>query len=51
MKPFLSNKNTIFSQFSIEKNKRIISDDLDLYKEHFFFDENYTKKLFQIILN
>ena len=28
MSPFLSDKNTVFSQISIEKNNRIISDDL-----------------------
>ena len=28
MRPFLSDKNTVFSQISIEKNNRIISDDL-----------------------
>ena len=30
---FLSDKNTIFSQMSIEKNKIIISDDFDLSEE------------------
>ena len=30
MRPFLSFKNTVFSQISIEKNNRIISDDSDL---------------------
>ena len=33
VKPFLSDVNTIFSQISIAKNKRIISEDLDLSKE------------------
>ena len=31
--PFLSNKNTVFSQISIEKISRIISDDFDLSDE------------------
>ena len=33
MRPFLSNKNTVFSQSSTEKNPRIISDDSDLSQE------------------
>ena len=33
MRPFLSDKNTVFSQISIEKNNRIISDDFDLSEE------------------
>ena len=33
MKPFLSDKNKIFSQISIEKNNRIISYDFDLSEE------------------
>ena len=34
MRPFLSNKNTVFSQSSTEeKNNRIISDDSDLSQE------------------
>ena len=32
IRPFLSDKNTVFSQISIEKN-RIISDDFDLSEE------------------
>ena len=30
MRPFLSDKSTVFSQINIEKNNRIISDDFDL---------------------
>ena len=33
MRPFLSDKSTVFSQISIEKNNRIISDDFDLSEE------------------
>ena len=45
MKPFLSDKNTIFSQISIEKNKRIISDDLDLSEEFSTFFEDAFRSL------
>ena len=33
MRPFLSDKNTVFSQISIEKDNRIIYDDFDLSEE------------------
>ena len=39
-KPFLSDKNIIFSQISIEKNKKIISDDFDFFGEFNTFLEN-----------
>ena len=33
MRPFLSNKNTMYSQFSLEKDNGIVSDNFDLSKE------------------
>ena len=33
MRPFLSDKNTVFSQISIEKNSLIISNDFNLSEE------------------
>ena len=43
MRPFLSDKNTVFSQISIEKNNRIISDDFDLSEEFSTFFEDVVK--------
>ena len=45
MRPFLSDK-TVFSQISIEKNNRIISDDLDWSKEFSIFFENVVRSLY-----
>ena len=45
MRLFLSDK-TVFSQISIEKNNRIISDDLDLSKEFSIFFENAVRSLY-----
>ena len=33
MRPFLSEKDTVFSQISIENNNQIISGDFDLFEE------------------
>ena len=41
MTPFLSIKNTVFSQISIEENNRIISDDFDLFEEFSVFFLRY----------
>ena len=37
MRPFLSDKNTVFSQISIEKNSLIISNDFNLSEEFITF--------------
>ena len=44
IRPFLSDKNTVFSQISIEKN-RIISDDFDLSEECSTFFEDAVRLL------
>ena len=43
MRPFLSDQNTVFSQTSIEKNNRIISDDFDLSEEFSSFFEDAVR--------
>ena len=45
MRPFLSDENTVFSQISIEKNNRIISDDFDLSEEFSTFFEDAVRSL------
>ena len=45
MRPFLSDKNTVFSQISIEKNNRIISDDFVLSEEFSTFFEDAVRSL------
>ena len=45
MRVFLSDKNTVFSQISIEKNNRIISDNLDLSEEFNTFFEDAVRSL------
>ena len=45
MEPFLSDKNTVFSQINIEKNNRTISDDFDLSEEFRTFFEDAVKLL------
>ena len=45
MRPFLFDKNTIFSQNCIEKNNRIISDDFDLSEELSIFFDDAVKSL------
>ena len=45
MRPFLSDKNTVFSQIIIEKNNRIISDDFDLSEEFSTFFEGALRSL------
>ena len=40
MGPFLSDKNTVFSQISMEKNNQIISDNFDLSEECSTFFED-----------
>ena len=45
MRPFLFDKNTVFSQISKEKNNRIISGDFDLSKEFSNFFEDAVKSL------
>ena len=42
---FLFDKNTVFSQISIEKNNRIISDDFDLSEEFSTFFEDAVRSL------
>ena len=44
-KTFLCDKNTVFSQISIEKNNRIISDDFDLSEEFSTFFEDAVRWL------
>ena len=41
----MSDKNTVFSQISIEKNNRIISDDFDLPEEFSTFFEDAVRLL------
>ena len=43
--PFLPDKNTVFSQISIEKNNRIISDDSDLSEQFSTFIEDAVRSL------
>ena len=43
MRPFLSDKNAVFSQISIEKKNRIISDDFDLSEEFSTFVEDAVR--------
>ena len=45
MRPFLSDKNTVFSQISTEKTNRIISDDFDLSEELSTFFEDSVRSL------
>ena len=45
LRPFLSDKNTVFSQISIEKNKRIMSDDFDLSEEFSTFFKDAARLL------
>ena len=45
MGPFLSDKNTVFSQISIEKKNRTISDDFDLSEEFNTFFEDAVRLL------
>ena len=45
MRPFFSDKNTVFSQISIEKNNRIISDDFDLSEEFSTSSEDAVRSL------
>ena len=43
IRPYLSDKNTVFSQISIEKNNGIIYDDLDLTEEFRAFFEDAAR--------
>ena len=45
MGPFFSDKNTVFSQISIEKNNRIVSDDFVLSEEFSTFFEDAVRSL------
>ena len=45
MRPFLSDKNIVLSQISIEKNSRIISDDFDLSEKFSTFFEDAVRSL------
>ena len=45
MRPFLSNKNTMYSQFSLEKDNGIVSDNFDLSKEFSTFFEDAVRLL------
>ena len=45
MRPFLSDKNTVFSQISIGKNNQITPDDFDLSEEFSTFFEDAVKSL------
>ena len=45
MRPFLSDKNTVFSQIRIEKNNRIISGDFDFSEEFSTFFEDAVRSL------
>ena len=45
MRPFLFDKNTVFSQISIKRNNRIISDDFDLSEEFSNFFEDAVRSL------
>ena len=45
MRPFLSDRNTVLSQISIEKNNWIISDEFDLSEEFSTFFEDAVRSL------
>ena len=45
LRPFLLDKSTVFSQISIERNNRIISDDFDLSEEFSTFFEDAVRSL------
>ena len=45
MRPFLSDKNTVFSQVGIEKINRVISDNFDLSEEFSTFFEDVVRSL------
>ena len=45
MGPFLSDKNSVFSQVSMEKNNQTISDDFDLFEEFSTFFEDVVRSL------
>ena len=45
MRHFLSYKNTVFSQISIEKNSGIMSDDFDLSEEFSTFFQDAVRSL------
>ena len=45
MGPFLSDKNSVFSQDSMEKNNQTISDDFDLFEEFSTFFEDVVRSL------
>ena len=45
MRPFLTDKNTVFSQISIEKNRRIISGYFDLSEQFSTFFEDVVRSL------
>ena len=45
MGPFLSNKNTVFSQVSMEKNNQTVSDNFDLFEEFSAFFEDAVRSL------
>ena len=45
MRPFLSDKNKVFPQISIEKNSRIISDDFDVPEEFSTFFKDAVRSL------
>ena len=46
MRPFLSDKSTVFLQISIEKNKRVISDDFCLFIKFITFFEDAVGSLY-----
>ena len=43
MGPFLSDKNTVFSQVSMEKNNQTVSDNFDLFEEFSAFFEDAVR--------
>ena len=45
MGPFLSDKNTVFSQVSMEKNNQTVSDNFDLFEEFSTFFEDAVRSL------
>ena len=45
MGPFLSDKNTVFSQVSMEKNNQTVSDNFDLFEEFSAFFEDAVRSL------
>ena len=45
MGPFLSDKNTVFSQVSMEKNNQTVSDNFDLFEEFSAFFEDAVRLL------